>query len=143
MNTTVEMLPAHQQAEDALRDLTARRKELQSMLAGPGSWRISDALKRTARDLTAVDDEIAHTREALLPMRAKHAEAVRDFYREPIRDAARRALVALDEATLAVEEINAMRLEIRAAGGEGSNVPAEKLLIPLRQLLRPLAGGDK
>lgn len=139
--TNVAMLPAHAEAETALRHLNARRLELQSVVANNLQRRhVTPAVKQAARDLTSVEAEIADTRSALLPLRAAHAEAVKQAHAEPLRDAARRALLALDEAETCVAEINAMRLAIRAVGGEAANVPAEKLLVPVRQLLRPIAG---
>lgn len=49
----VERDPSHEQAEQALKTLNARRAQLQGMLAGPATGRITNAMKRVARDLTS------------------------------------------------------------------------------------------
>jgi hypothetical protein len=138
----VERDTSHERAEQALKTLNARRQQLAGMLAAPGTWRVTNAMRKVTIDLNAVDEEIALTRAALMPMRQQHVQVLQQVYAEPIRDAAARARVALLEAEAACGEINAMRASLREAGGEARDIAAAKLLMPLRQLLRPIAGDD-
>jgi len=55
---------------------------------------------------------------------------------EQEKAAAQRAMKALDQAEAACAEINASRSAARLAGGSVSNLPAAKLLLPLRLNLR-------
>lgn len=83
---------------------------------------------------------MTRVRQSLLPLRQRHLEAMKAAYEPACRDAAARALVALLEVEACCGEINAMRAELRMAGGEATNLPSSKLMAPIRQLLRQIVG---
>lgn len=137
MPFVVEQSPAHQQCEELLSRLRARRKRLAQQLDDmPG---LSAEKVALSNEHNAVDAEIRQVRSALIPHRMQHLDKTRKAFREPRRDAAKRALAALREAERAIVEGNAMCAELRRLGGTHADLDLKVLLylrLPLEKLAR-------
>jgi hypothetical protein len=130
MNTERE--PAHEQTSGLLKTLTRRRDALRAKVQAERS-----PIAIPSPALERIEREIAQARHTLAPMRAAHASALRESFREPCRDAAVRALAAAKELDEAVQEISAMNAEVRRAGGVVSDIDTKMLkliTLPLRKL---------
>jgi len=134
----VERSPAHERAEQVLASLRQRRKEAAERadsLIG-----MSVEKQKAVAEYDAIHAEVMACRRALVPMRNRHLQNIRTAYRQPQRDAARRALASLAEAESAIAEINATFAVQRKAGGVHRDLDASKILVylvaPLERLAR-------
>jgi hypothetical protein len=123
----------HEQAEQLLASLRRRRKEAGDRLDAMHGMSLEK--QQVATEYSKLDAEVRQVREALIPMRNRHLENTRTAFREPRRDAARRALAALAEAEGAINELDVMSGEMRRLGGHHPALQAGKIFA---YLVRPL-----